>query len=246
MKLLLVEDEKYLARAITEVLKKNHYSVDQAHDGAYGLDCALTDIYDIIILDIMLPKMDGLTVLRKLRSEGISTPVILLTARGQVEDKIEGLDQGADDYLAKPFHTNELLARLRALTRRKDQFLPGGALSFEDIELLPHDLTLICSEQEVRLTLKETQLLELLINNRNIIISKSSIIEKVWGYDSEAEDNHVEVHISQLRKKLAQVDAKAQIVTVRGVGYKLAAPEKVPDKTPDKPLDKPPKTKNAG
>lgn len=225
MKLLMVEDEKYMARAVAEVLKKNNYSVDVVHDGASGLDYALTGNYDTVILDVMLPKMDGLEVLGELRKNGIGVPVILLTARGEIEDKVAGLDLGADDYLAKPFHTDELLARLRALGRRKPAFHGDGALTFGDVELVPHTLVLACGDRRTKLKLKEAQLLEYLMDNRNSIVSKNAIIEKIWGYDTEAEDNRVETHVSLLRKKLAEVHAKAQVRTVRGAGYVLVAEE---------------------
>ena len=221
MRILMVEDEKYMAEAVVEVLKKNHYSVDLAYDGEYGLDCGFSNIYDIIILDIMLPKMDGINVLKELRKNGIETPVILLTARGATEDKVRGLDSGADDYLAKPFHTDELLARLRALGRRKTELLNDGILKYGDIELNPLTLMLACGNKEIKLTLKESQSLELLINRNSMIISKTIIIEKLWGYDTDAEDNRVEIHISLLRKKLNNLKSDVSILTIRGVGYVL-------------------------
>lgn len=221
MRVLMVEDEKYMAKAVAEVLKKNHYTVDLANDGAYGLDCAVSGIYDFIILDIMLPKMNGLSVLREIRENGIEAPVILLTARGEIEDKVQGLDLGADDYLAKPFHTDELLARLRALGRRKAEFVGNGILSFGDIGLSPHTLMLCKGGHEIKLTLKEAQLLELLIKNKNRIVSKENIIEKIWGYEADADDNHVEAHISLLRKKLSKIKAASTIRTIRGAGYTL-------------------------
>lgn len=200
MRVLLVEDEKYIARAVAEVLKKNHYTVDLAHDGEFGLDCALSGIYDIIILDIMLPKIDGFSILKEVRRKGIVTPIILLTARGEIKDKVQGLDLGADDYLAKPFHTDELLARLRALGRRNTVLAFDGNLNFGDISLSPHTLLLSKNGKEVKLKLKEAQLMELLIKNKNMIVSKESIIEKIWGYDEDVTDNHVEVYISMLIK----------------------------------------------
>ena len=221
MRILLVEDEKHLAEALAQVLRKNNYIVDLAYDGEYGLDCALSDIYDIIILDIMLPKMNGLEVLKELRKGKITAPVILLTAKGETEDKVTGLDSGADDYLPKPFKTEELLARLRALGRRKGDLMTAGVLSCGDIELNPHTLNVYCGKQTYKLTLKESQLLELLMGRKDMIISKNSIIEKLWGYDSEAEDNHVEVYISFLRKKLAALKSTTTIQTVRGLGYVL-------------------------
>lgn len=223
MRILLVEDEKYIARGIAEVLRKNYYSVDLAYDGEFGLDCAFSNIYDIIVLDIMIPKKNGLTVLSEMRKNRINTPVILLTARGQLEDKVKGLDLGADDYLAKPFHTEELLARLRALGRRKTEILPDGKLTLGDISLAPHSLMLTCGKYKSKLTLKESQLLELLIKNTNVIISKDCIIEKIWGYDADVEDNHVEAHVSLLRKKVSAVKSTCVIKTIRGAGYTLIA-----------------------
>ncbi|WP_291579585.1 response regulator transcription factor [Clostridium sp. UBA6640] len=221
MRILMVEDEKYMAEAIEQVLKKNNYSVDLAFDGEYGLDCGLSGIYDIIILDIMLPKMDGIGVLKELRKNGIEVPVILLTAKGETEDKVIGLDSGADDYLAKPFKTEELMARLRALSRRKNELIKDNILQYVDIELNPLTLTLSCGSKEFKLTLKECQLLELLIKRKYIIISKDSIIEKLWGYETCAEDNNVEVYISFLRKKLSRIKSQVIIQTVRGAGYVL-------------------------
>lgn len=221
MKILMVEDEKYMAEAIAQVLKKNHYSVDLANNGECGLDCGLSGIYDIIILDIMLPKMDGISVLKELRRNGIETPVILLTARGETEDKVRGLDSGADDYLAKPFHTDELLARLRALGRRKTELINDGILKYGDIEMNPLTLLLGSGGKEIKLTLKESQLLELLIKRNGIISSKETIIEKLWGYDTDAEDNRVEIHVSLLRKKLNHLGSEVAIRAIRGAGYVL-------------------------
>ncbi len=217
----MVEDEKYMAEAVAQVLKKNNYSVDLAYNGEDGLDCGLSGIHDIIILDIMLPKMDGISVLKELRKNGIETPVILLTARGEIEDKVLGLDSGADDYLAKPFHTDELLARLRALGRRKTELINNGILKYEDIRLNPHTLQLEYGNKEAVLTLKESQLLELLIKRNGMIVSKENIIEKLWGYDTDAEYNRVEIHVSLLRKKLAQLNSSVYIHTIRGAGYVL-------------------------
>ena len=221
MRILYVEDEKHIAEAVAQVLKKNNYTADLAHDGEYGLDCALSGIYDIIILDVMLPKMSGLEILKEIRREGITAPVILLTARGETGDKVIGLDSGADDYLAKPFDHEELLARLRALSRRKGELAHDGLLSFGDVTLNPNTLDVTCGAKAYRLTLKESQILELLMTNRGAAVSKNSIIEKLWGFDSEAEDNHVEVYMSFLRKKLQSSDSSVVIKTVRGLGYIL-------------------------
>lgn len=221
MRILIVEDELHLAEALTQILKKNNYTVDAVNDGESGLDNALSNIYDLILLDIMLPKMDGISILKKLRKEGISTPVILLTAKGEISDKVVGLDSGADDYLAKPFATEELLARIRAMSRRKGEVLPDNALKFGDIELNTANLKLSKDSKEVKLILKESELLEFLIARKNTVTSKELIIEKIWGFDSEVEHNHVEVYISFLRKKLAFLNSEVTINTVRGVGYVL-------------------------
>ena len=226
MRILFVEDEKYIAEAVGQVLKKNNYSADLAFDGEYGLDCALTGIYDVIILDIMLPKLDGLSVLKRLREQGVKTPVILLTARGQIEDKVRGLDCGADDYLAKPFHSEELLARLRALSRRQTELLPDGVLKYGGVELHTNTLVIRYGTSEAKLSLKEAQILELLIKNKGIILSKDTIISKVWGFDSDAEDSHVETHVSLLRKKLTGLTRDVSIRAIRGSGYILTSGEK--------------------
>lgn len=221
MKILYVEDEKSIAEAVELVLKENKYNVDLAFDGEYGLDCGLSNIYDIIVLDIMLPKMDGIKVLKELRKNKIKTPILLLTARGQIEDKVQGLDSGADDYLAKPFHTDELLARLRALGRRQSEHANDGLMRYGDITFNPYTHIVSCADNELQLTPKEAQILELLIRNNGISVSKDAIITKIWGFDSEAEDNHVEIHISNLRKKLGQLQSGTAINTIRGEGYIL-------------------------
>ncbi|SDK15277.1 response regulator transcription factor [Natronincola ferrireducens] len=225
MRILLVEDEEYMAQAVAQVLEKNNYTVDLAYDGEYGLDCGLSGIYDIIILDIMLPKLNGLDILKSLRKEKIAIPVLLLTAKGETEDKVKGLDLGADDYLAKPFKTEELLARLRALGRRKGDIAIENTRTYGDIELNPYSLNLYCGKKSFNLTLKESQLLDLLIQAKGNVISKNTIIEKLWGFDSEAEDSHVEVYVSFLRKKLKALSAETTIKTIRGLGYSLLKPE---------------------
>lgn len=223
MKLLLVEDEKQLSEALTELLVKHKYAVEAVADGEAGLDYALTDIYDVIILDIMLPKLDGLEVLKRMRAEKISTPVILLTARGQVSDKVTGLDAGADDYLAKPFAPEELLARLRALGRRKGEVMNDDVLSFADFSLNLSSLELEGRHDKLRLGLKEFEILKYFMLRPNRKVSKDELITKIWGYEAEAEYNNVEVYISFLRKKLVHIGSKAVITTLRGVGYKLEA-----------------------
>ncbi|MTI54311.1 response regulator transcription factor [Geosporobacter ferrireducens] len=225
MRILVVEDELPLAEALVQILKKNNFTVDVVHEGEAGLDNALSNIYDLILLDIMLPKMDGLSILKNMRQEGISTPVILLTAKGEISDKVTGLDSGADDYLAKPFATEELLARIRALSRRKGEILSNNTLKYGDIELNTSTLKLSRSNKEVKLTLKESELLEFLILRKNVTSPKELIIEKLWGFESEAEHNHVEVYISFLRKKLLFINSEVTISTVRGVGYILEVKE---------------------
>lgn len=221
MRILIVEDELHLAEALTQILKKNHYSVDAVHDGRTGLDYAQTGIYDLLLLDIMMPEMDGISVLKTLRQQGIATPVILLTAKGEITDKVIGLDYGADDYIAKPFSSEELLARIRAALRRKGEVLPEDGLKFGDIQLNTANLKLSVNGKEIKLNLKENELLELLITRKQGVTSKEQIIEKLWGFDSDVEYNNVEVYISFLRKKLNFLHSQVKINTIRGVGYVL-------------------------
>ena len=225
MRILLVEDERRLSDAVAQMLKKANYTVDTVYNGEDGLDYSMSGVYDVILLDIMLPKMNGLDVLKSLRETDSKTAVILLTARGEVSDKIKGLDIGADDYLQKPFDINELIARIRAVTRRKrgDVPLKNNNLEFGDITLETSLLKLSTPENEVTLTQKEYELLEYFLLNKAIILSKDRIIEKVWGFDSEAMDNHVEVYISFLRKKLTYVNSKVSIRTIRGMGYRICS-----------------------
>ena len=221
MRILVIEDEKHLAEALSHLLRKNNYTVDVSNDGESGLDNALSDKYDVIVLDLMLPELDGISVLKEIRREGLDVPVILLTAKGDIADKVRGLDCGADDYLAKPFNTEELLARIRALGRRRGVIVSGDALSFGDISLNTQSMTLSSGSAEVSLTLKECELMEYLILRKDAVASKEQIIEKLWGFDSEAESNHVEVYISFLRKKLKFIKSRTAINTIRGVGYRL-------------------------
>ena len=221
MKLLLVEDEVQLSEALSQILIKNNYSVDAVYDGDDGLNYGLTDIYDVIILDIMLPKLNGLQVLRMLRKKGISTPIILLTAKDSVKDKVTGLDLGADDYLPKPFSSEELLARLRALTRRKGEVINDNILDFGDIRLNLSTYDLECKNNSITLTLKEFDILHYFMQRPKSIVSKDDLITKLWGFDSEADHNNIEVYISFLRKKLTHIDSSVRISTIRRVGYKL-------------------------
>ncbi|MDR0885585.1 MAG: response regulator transcription factor [Clostridiales Family XIII bacterium] len=223
MKILLVEDEKRLSEAVATVLKKNHFSVDVANDGEEGLDLALSDIYDVLLLDIMLPKVDGLEILRQVREDGNTTPVIMLTAKGEVSDKVVGLDQGADDYLPKPFAMEELIARIKAVARRRsgDDDVLDDNLRYGDLVYNPHKLYLSCADQGFELTMKEGQLLEYLMINSGHTSSADSIIDKVWGWDSEAMDANVQVYISFLRKKLKNLNSEVGIRNIRNVGYQL-------------------------
>src|SRR5690625_168332 len=217
----MVEDETYMAEAVVHILKKHYYAVDLVDNGTDGLDYGLSGIYDVIILHIMLLEMEELSVLKELHQNEIDTPIILLTARSNTEDRVTGLDSGADDYLAKPFETEELLARLRALGRRFTELAHNNTFIYGDIEFNQHTLTLCCNKMEVSLTLKEAQLLELLMKRKNMIISKEMMIEKVWGFDTDADESRVEVHISLLRKKLTKLGSSVTIRTIRGAGYLL-------------------------
>lgn len=221
MRLLLVEDEKQLSEALQQILIKNNYSVDAVFNGEDGLDYGLTDVYDVIILDIMLPKLNGLQVLKMLRNKKISTPVILLTAKGSIEDKILGLDSGADDYLPKPFSPEELLARLRALTRRNGDFINENILEFSDIRLNLSTYEMEVRDNSITLTLKEFDILKYFLQRPKIVVSKDDLILKLWGFDSDIEHNNIEVYISFLRKKLSYVESNVKITTIRRVGYRL-------------------------
>ena len=220
MRILLVEDEIHLAQAVSEILKKNGYLVEVANDGYAGYEYARSNAFDLIILDIMLPKMSGIDILRKLRGEKFSVPILMLTAKDEVEDKVAGLDFGADDYMTKPFATPELLARIRALSRRKGEVL-DEEICYEDIVLKLKRNELICGENKVKLSLKEFKIMEFFLKNPEQIITKERLIEKIWGDDSDAEYNNVEVYISFLRKKLSFLCTKVEIKTSRGSGYLL-------------------------
>ena len=221
MKLLLVEDEKQLSEALQQILIKNKYSVDAVYNGDEGLDYALTGVYDVIILDIMLPKLNGIEILKMIRKRKISTPVILLTAKGSVEDRILGLDSGADDYLPKPFSPDELLARLRALTRRNGDFINENILEFSDIRLNLSTYDMEVNDNSITLTQKEFEILKYFMQRPKLVVSKDDLITKLWGFDSDIEHNNIEVYISFLRKKLAYVESDVKITTIRRVGYRL-------------------------
>ena len=221
MRVLVIEDEVRLAATLQDLLELNGYTADVRHDGESGLDEALTGIYDVILLDVMLPKLDGFTVLRRLREAGSAAPVLMLTARSETADKVEGLDRGADYYLTKPFDPRELLACVRALARRQPELRNPDCLEFCGVRLDKSSFTLSCGGRSVRLSRKEFDICELLMRNRNLVLAKESLLLKIWGYESDAEDNNVEVYISFLRKKLAHIHAKVRIRTIRMVGYCL-------------------------
>ena len=221
MRVLLIEDEVHLSEAIVHLLKRNNFTVDAVYDGEDGYDYIKSDIYDIVILDVMLPSINGFEILNKVRKEGYDRPIIMLTARNQIEDKVIGLDLGADDYLSKPFAMEELLARLRALGRRKNMVLESDEIIYGDVSYNKKTLKLSSITKSVFLTHLESELFLYLYDNKNQILSKDNIITKLWGYDSEAEDNNVEVYISFLRKKLKYISEKVIIKTTRGVGYGL-------------------------
>jgi DNA-binding response OmpR family regulator len=218
MRILLVEDEQRLAQALAHLLKRRGYAVDTVFDGDIASELAATGVYDLLILDRMLPGKDGLTLLREFRRQGFSTPVLFLTAKDAPRDKVEGLDAGADDYLVKPFATDELLARIRALFRRQGKEMVAETLTFAGIIFDPLKCQVRCDGEIIRLTTKESLLLELLMRNCGKVLTKERIFEKVWGYFSETEMANVDLYIHYLRKKL-NIDF---IKTVRGVGYYLA------------------------
>ena len=221
MKILIIEDEYNLADAISSMLTSKNYMVDIATDGEEGLYEALTDVYDLILLDVMLPHKNGFEILKELKSENISAKVIMLTAKSTIDDKMNGFNNGADDYLTKPFHMDELLARVNIQLRKDD--INNDILKYEDLELNIKKLILknTTNNQEVSVIGKEFQLIELLIRNKNIVLSKEQIFNKIWGYDSECEINTLEAYISFLRKKLKLINSKVSIKVIRNMGYKL-------------------------
>lgn len=216
MRILYVEDEKFLAEAVKHNLEKNKLDVDLAFDGAEGMDMAMLDIYDVVILDVMLPKFSGLDILKRMREKKVETPVIMLSALSEVEDKVNGLNTGADDYLAKPFKTVELLARINAVVRRpakiRDEVLEFGGLRYSMGEKTLNGESL---------TAKEAGIIAELMRTPEKIVKKEYLLNKIWGGDAYGEDNYIEVYMSRVRKMLKKLGSKAQIVTIRGLGYKL-------------------------
>lgn len=222
MRILLAEDEKALSNALVVILRHNNYSVDAVYNGQDALDYLETGLYDGAVLDIMMPRVDGLTVLKKIRKQGSDIPILLLTAKSQIDDRVLGLDSGADDYLTKPFDSKELLARIRSMTRRKAE-TTDTVLTFQNISLSRSTFELSSSKATFRLANKEFQMLEMLMTNPQQIISSEQFIEKIWGYDSDVEQNIVWVYISYLRKKLSSLEASVQIKAMRNIGYLLEA-----------------------
>lgn len=222
MKLLLVEDEYRMVQALCEIFRQENYEVDYCVDGNNGLEALESGIYDIAVLDVMLPGMNGFELVKHARKAGVRTPVLMLTAKAETDDKVMGLDSGADDYLTKPFATKELLARVRALVRRNVD-TTDGALKYEDIEMDVSTAMLTCmaTQKSVRLSEKECRIMEYLIANKNRILTREQLALKIWGIDSEAEYNNVEVYMSFVRKKLNFVGAKTEIKAIRGLGYEL-------------------------
>lgn len=220
MRLLIAEDERDLAEALTVFFEKNQFTVDAVNDGAAAYDYARSGVYDAIILDVMMPKMDGVAVLQKLRGEGIKTPVMMLTAKGQKEDRITGFNAGADDYLPKPFEPDELICRVRAMLRRGEEYKPT-VLAFADLTLDSGTGQVVCGDKAMRLSGREFQVLEMFMRSPRIVFSADRIMEKIWGWDSEAEINVVWVHISNLRKKLKAIGSRVSISANRGLGYVL-------------------------
>ena len=220
MRLLIAEDEKDLAEALEVFFEKNQFTVDVVFNGQDAYDYAATGDYDAIILDVMMPKRNGIEVLRQLRGEGLKTPIMMLTAKGEKDDRITGFDAGADDYLPKPFAPDELLSRVRAMMRRFDNYKPS-VLVYEDISLDCNSGVLCCGKNEARLSGREFQVMELFMRAPRVVFSAEKIMERVWGWDSDAEINVVWVHISNLRKKLKSIGSAASIYANRGLGYTL-------------------------
>lgn len=221
MKILIIEDEYSLADAIAETLKKENFTVEIMANGEEGENEALTNIYDLILLDIMLPKKSGFEILRSLRREKIETPIIILTAKSEISDKLNGLENGADDYITKPFHMRELVARVKVVLKRKTNTKDTNILEYGDLKLDLRTGKMICADNEISINGKELELLEILLLNKKQIVNRETLANKIWGYNSEAEYNNVEVYVSFLRKKLKLLKSEVKIKAVRGIGYKM-------------------------
>ena len=221
MKVLIIEDEYSLADAIAETLQKENYTTKIITNGQDGEDEALTGIYDLILLDIMLPKKDGFEILRSLKNEKVTTPIIMITAKSEMSDKLQGLENGVDDYITKPFHMRELIARVKFVLKRNANIENDNILEYSDLKLDLSTGKMISQGSEISINGKELELLETLLLNKNQIVNKEVLINKIWGYDIESEYNYVEVYVSFLRKKLKLLKSKVKIKAVRGIGYKL-------------------------
>lgn len=224
MNVLVVEDESNLAEALAHIMRDQHWSVDVVGDGRQGLDYGKSGLYDVIVLDVMLPELDGFEVARQLRAQSVSTPILMLTARSSVKDKVDGLDCGADDYMTKPFNPEELLARLRALSRRTGDVVLN-TLSFGDLTLDLSDMNLTCGTNSVHLSWRESEVMKLLMSNPQTTLAKSTLLTRVWGTQGEAGANNVEAYISFLRKKIAFLGSTVSIRTIRMLGYRLDMPD---------------------
>ncbi len=221
MRILLVEDEKELSRALAKMLMSEGYDVDTVYDGADGLSFSLSGLYDLIVLDVIMPKMNGFEVLAEIRRRGLETPILMLTALADEKDKVAGLDKGADDYLAKPFSYGELSARIRALLRRRGKLVADNRLGYGNAYLDLNAYTLSTDQSSITLTSKEFELLRYLFEYPTFVASKEDLILKAWGLDSDFESNNLEVYISFIRKKLGHIGANFNIEAVRGIGYRL-------------------------
>ena len=221
MKILIIEDEYSLADAISDTLEREGFTVEILADGEKGEDEALTGVYDLILLDVMLPHKDGFEILKTLKSEKIETPIIMLTAKSEIYDKLNGLENGADDYITKPFHMRELVARVKNVIKRKSNVEDTDVLEYNDIKLDLKSGILTCNNNEISINGKELELLEVLLINKNQIVNKENLASKIWGYNSEAEYNNVEVYTTFLRRKLKLIKSNVKIKAIRGIGYKL-------------------------
>ena len=221
MKILIIEDEYSLADAVAETLKNEKFNVCIKTNGEEGEDEALTESYDLILLDVMLPKKNGFEILEYLRQEKIKTPIIMLTAKSEIEDKLNGLENGADDYITKPFSMRELVARIKAVLKRTNNIEDANYLEYGDLKLDLKTAKLKCKDNEIQISGKELELLEQLLLNKNQVLSRESLLERIWGYESDTEYNNVEVYITFIRRKLKLIDSKVNIKAIRGVGYKL-------------------------
>lgn len=221
MKILIIEDEYSLADAISESLKREKFNVEIITNGEDGENEALTGIYDLILLDVMLPNKNGFDILKTLRNEKVKTPVIMLTAKSEIYDKLNGLENGADDYITKPFHIKELIARVKVVLKRKADLSDINILELGELKLDLNSSKMISNENEISINGKELELLEILLRNKKQIVSRETIVDKIWGYDSNAEYNNVEVYVTFLRRKLKLLKVNVKISSVRGIGYKL-------------------------